>query len=106
VAIQPTGSAYARELALLEARGHPGILQADLAERLQLATGLARSTAVRLLRGLEREGRLEGRLVGRRKAYELAVPRGRAWEPAAVLVALLTLAAIVALFLTPAGASP
>ena len=91
----------ARELAIRELHGRPEMLQRELAERLQLATGLAVSTTRRVLRGLEREGRLEGRLVGRRKAYRLAMPRGRSWEPAAVLLVLLALAAAVAIFLAP-----
>ena len=101
-ALQPTRSFQARQLALREVHGQPGILQGELAERLHGATGLAPSTSVKLLRTLEREGRLEGRRVGRRKAYRLCVPRGRAWEPAAVLAALLALAMIAAIFLTPA----
>jgi hypothetical protein len=100
-AVRLSRSFEARELAIREVHGQPEILQGELAERLHAATGLAASTAVRLLRGLERDGRLEGRLVGRRKAYRPAVPHGRAWEPAAVLAGLLALAAIAAVFLTP-----
>ena len=101
-ALRRSRSFEARELAIRELRGRPEILQRELAERLQAATGLALSTARKLLRGLEREGRLEGRLVGRRKAYRLAMPRGGSWEPAAVLAVLVAVAIAIAIFLTPA----
>jgi hypothetical protein len=101
-AVRLNKSFEARELAIREVHGRPGILQRELAERLHAATGLAASTSVGLLRSLEREGRLEGRLVGRRKVYRPALPRGRAWEPVAVLLSLLALAGLAVAFLTPA----
>jgi hypothetical protein len=63
--------AAARELALRIADLRPGVLQSELADQLRAATAIAPSTAIRLLRAMERDGMLAGALVGRRKAYRL-----------------------------------
>jgi hypothetical protein len=62
----------AREIALRLVEERPGIQQRDLVADIQQETDLATSTVTRLLQRLERDGVLEGRLDGRRKAY--AVP--------------------------------
>ena len=58
------------ELALKAAAEEPGIHQAELADRLRESTGLAPTTAINLLRSMEREGALAGVRVGRRKGYQ------------------------------------
>jgi DNA-binding transcriptional ArsR family regulator len=105
----------ARELALRLIGERPGVQQRDLVTPIQEETDLAASTITRLLQSLERDGVLEGRLDGRRKAYALAGQEG-AEEPAlvrsapsrggrselvAVVTALFVAASLVAFVLAP-----
>jgi LytR cell envelope-related transcriptional attenuator len=122
-----TQSAYAVkhpvawDLALRATSEQPGIHQGELAERLHRSTGLAPTTAIRLLRSMEREGALAGVRDGRRKAYRpassngaspngrpaVAAGRGSAWRKgsrrglAALVLAILTASALVAIVAAP-----
>jgi hypothetical protein len=107
----------ARELALRLVDEHPGIQQRDLVAAVQEKTDLATSTITRMLQVLERDGVLEGRLDGRRKAYALgsggapaqeaprsdpaATTRGSRGELVAVVTALFIAASLVAFVLAP-----
>ena len=92
--------------------------QRELVPAIQEETDLAISTIARLLQAMEREGLVEGRLDGRRKAYALpgaaAVPapdpkassgqgvsRGSRGELVAVVTALFVAASLVAFVLAP-----
>ena len=91
--------------------------QRELVPAIQEETDLAISTIARLLQAMEREGVVEGRLDGRRKAYALpgvaAVPaaepeasgqgvsRGSPTELVAVVTALFVAASLVAFVLAP-----
>jgi hypothetical protein len=107
----------ARELALRLVEEQPGIQQRDLVVAIQEETSLASSTSTRLLQALEREGAIEGRSDGRRKAYALArapwapeleraraaapTTRGSRGELVAVVTALFIAASLVAFVLAP-----
>jgi hypothetical protein len=107
----------ARELALRLIEERPGVQQRQLVPAIQEETDLAISTITRLLQGMEREGVLDGRLDGRRKAYALpgaaampatepeapaqGVSRGSRGELVAVVTALFVAASLVAFVLAP-----
>lgn len=104
----------ARELALRLIEEQPGVQQRDVADAVKADTGLAGSTITRMLQGLEREGLVEGRLDGRRKAYALPAAarpgsqpqpapasRGSHSELVAVVTALFIAASLVAFVLAP-----
>ena len=107
----------ARELALRLVRERPGVQQRDLVAAIQEQTDLASSTITRMLQVLERDGVLDGRLDGRRKAYAPAAAkgapdderpreatptsRGSRGELVAVVTALFIAASLVAFVLAP-----
>jgi predicted transcriptional regulator len=104
----------ARELALRLVRERPGVQQRDLVAAVQEQTDLASSTITRMLQVLERDGDIEGRLDGRRKAYAPAgaaqeerrpeatsTSPGSRGELVAVVTAVFIAASLVAFVLAP-----
>jgi DNA-binding transcriptional ArsR family regulator len=95
--------ADARQIALDEVGRSPGIRQRELADRVHAATGLAESTIVKQIRALERDGLLESRLLGRRKAYRLADPgisTGSTRDLVLLVAVALTLASLAVILLS------
>jgi len=111
-------STEARELALAEVGERPGVQQRDLAAIVQERSGLAASTVLKLLQGLERDGELVGLRDGRRKAYALPgeateepvapsapapghATSGSGWELVALVSTIFIVAVLSAFFLVP-----
>jgi hypothetical protein len=114
----------AREYALKLISAQPGVQQRALVAAVQEDSDLATPTIHRLLQAMEREGVVEGRLDGQRKAYALpgavapvaappwaparatarpaqSLSRGRRGELVAVVTALFVGAGLVAFVLAP-----
>ena len=105
VAVRKTRTDAAGLVALQEVYAEPGIRQSDLADRLRRATGLENSTALALLRRLEREGHLQGEQHGKQMGYRPVkngvVTQGTGRQLATLAAGVVLASAGIAFFLAP-----